>query len=413
MYIFGSRKPNVQKLVRRRDLEGLVEAASFQDIVANPNGPPFDIGVPVREEAIVAMGELGPSTGNGIVAGALRDPSDRVRVAAVQVLYARGDVEPLIEALGWLPADAGHSRQLALRAVLELAESRSARPLARALARRTGDDPIREEEVQLLKSLMGEEKCAETVHDVVEDLIVALADARAIVADRAVDLLVSLTPASTQGLIAELDAGAAPDRAALALSRIKDTRALEALVRALGHRDPRVRAESAGALGELRDPAAAEALLRATRDPEHVVRTRASRALDQIGIVAVVFGVSALMQPMIHQAVAAAQALPAAGGTLSAPSEATDAGTPEPTARPRTTRARKRPANGTTKASAKAPTRASTKASSKGASKASSKASPKASSKASTKASAKASSSKASTRAPSKTTADGPPPEEE
>ena len=332
MEILRSGRPDVKKLARREDLQGLVEAAAFQDIVSSRDGPPDDVGIPIREEAIGALGALGPSTGNETVIAALRDPSDRVRVAAVRVLYSRGEADPLMEALTWLPADTGHSRQLALRAVLELAETDRARTLAKALVRRAGDDPVGEEEAQLLKSLIDDEESAEAAQEVVEELIVALSDERDTVADRAAGLLVSLAPVSTQGLIAELDAGAVPHRAAHVLSQVKDTRALEPLWRALGHDDPRVRSESAAALGELRDPAAVEALLRATRDPEHVVRTQASRALDQIGIVAVVVGVSALMRPMIHEAIGSAEARPAVESSLPAPGATAEEGGRDPDA---------------------------------------------------------------------------------
>jgi HEAT repeat protein len=109
-----------------------------------------------------------------------------------------------------------------------------------------------------------------------------------------------LGPISTEALIDELRVGRAPHRAASALCAIGDTRALGPLVEALEHRDPRVRIESAAALGELRDPAAVEPLLRATGDPELLVRAAAGAALDGIGTVAVIFGLSALVRPMIQ-----------------------------------------------------------------------------------------------------------------
>jgi HEAT repeats len=77
------------------------------------------------------------------------------------------------------------------------------------------------------------------------------------------------------------------------------------------HRDARVRAECAGALGELRDPAAVEALIRASRDPEHRVRAQAGWALDRLGMVALVVGVSTMIRPMIREAVEAGEERPA------------------------------------------------------------------------------------------------------
>ena len=78
----------------------------------------------------------------------------------------------------------------------------------------------------------------------------------------------------------------------------------------LAHGDPRVRAECAGALGELRDPAAVDALIHASRDPEERVRSQASWALDRLGMVAVVVGVSTMLRQMILDAPAESEAQP-------------------------------------------------------------------------------------------------------
>ena len=98
--------------------------------------------------------------------------------------------------------------------------------------------------------------------------------------ERAEALLVRLGTASTDALLRELADGAAAHRAAAVLGDVKDPRALQPLVAALSHPDPRVRSQSCVALGELRDPVAIEPLLQATRDPEHEVRVIASAALN-------------------------------------------------------------------------------------------------------------------------------------
>ena len=86
------------------------------------------------------------------------------------------------------------------------------------------------------------------------------------------------------------------------LGRIKDARALEALVAALRHPSAEVRMESCVALGELRDPAASEPLLVATRDPEHLVRAGAGAALDRIGTAAIAVSVASLLRPLLEKA---------------------------------------------------------------------------------------------------------------
>ena len=319
MGLFGTSKPNVKALVRREDVEGLAEAATFRDLLPEGEGETADLGVPVREEAILALGALAAEAGNGTVSGALSDPSDRVRVAAVRVLYAREQVRPIAEALGWLPADPGHARRLALQAIAELGRADCARTLAGALVRAAGDEPIGDEEFDLLETLLETGEDTGVRGEVIAELLSALANEREAVVDRAEELLAHLAPGSLDSVIAELRSGAAPHRAAAVLGRIKDTRALDPLVEALEHRDPRVRAASAAALGELRDPAAVEPLLRATRDSEHSVRAQAGWALDRIGTLAIMVGITHLMRPMIHEAINSAGEIP-----LALPETATD-----------------------------------------------------------------------------------------
>jgi HEAT repeat protein len=305
------RAPSVHTLSLQRDVDGLVEAVGFEDLLPGSDGGTVDLGAQVREEAILALGALGPEAGNGSISGALTDASDRVRMAAVRVLHDRGESEAIAESLAWLPSEAGNSREMAIEALTDLNRPDCARTLASALVRAGGENPIAEEEQTLLLVLL--DRDSESAAGVVEELVSALSDDRAIVSQRAEDLLATLGPTSIDGVIAELRAGAAADRAAAVLGRIKATRAMDSLVEALEHSAAAVRAESAAALGELRDPAAVEPLLRATRDPDHAVRAQAGWALDRIGTVAVIVGVSHLVRPMIQEVLSPApepEALP-------------------------------------------------------------------------------------------------------
>jgi HEAT repeat protein len=304
MGILG-RKPNVESLARRKDLEGLVEATCYRELVRVSPDTVSDQGIPVRTDAILALGELGPDAGEEAVALALRDPADRVRCAAVRVLYARKQAGVLIQALRWLPADKGQSRTFAVRAILGLKESLTAAVLADALIRSEDEELLGEDDEPLIQLLLGEE-CAEETGDLIELLVSSLGDVRAIVADRAGELLLRLAPTSAEALVTELRTGPAAAEAAYVLSRMADPRTLDALVEALGHGDPRVRAESAAALGELQDPAAVKPLLSATHDADHSVRTQAGRALDRLGTAAVIVGVATLLEPIVIEAVKSA-----------------------------------------------------------------------------------------------------------
>src|SRR5918992_1504564 len=280
MALFRTGKPNVKALAKRGDDDGLVAASGYQDLIAAPDGGMLDRGAAIRTEAILA-------------------------------LFAHRAAVPLASALAWLPADHGHSRALAIRALLELRDPECAPALAVALVNATGEAPVGDDEAALLQLLVHAATGADTAADAVEELLIALADERDPVADRAEELLGLIAPVSTEGVIAELKAGAAPHRAAAVLAQIKDTRALEPLMEGLLHRDARVRAESAGALGELRDPAAVEALIHASRDPEHRVRAQAGWALDRLGMVALVVGVATMIRPIVHEAISDAEVKPA------------------------------------------------------------------------------------------------------
>jgi HEAT repeat protein len=307
MALFRTSKPKVKALAKRADEDGLVAAAGYQDLIPGPDGGMVDRGAALRQEAILALGRLAPDAGTDAIKAALYDPSDEVRIAAVRVLFAREDAPSLAAALAWLPADRGHSRHLTIRALLELRRPACAPSLARALVRAPGAGPVGDEDAALLEHLVDAGEGTDAPGEAVEELLVALTDELDPVADRAEELLALIAPLSTEGVIAELEAGAAPHRAAAVLAQIKDTRALEPLMEALLHRDARVRAESARALGELRDPAAVEALIHATRDSDHRVRARAGSALDQLGMVALVVGVSTLIRPMLLEAASEAE----------------------------------------------------------------------------------------------------------
>jgi HEAT repeat protein len=300
-----ARKPNVQSLTRREDVDGLVEAASYRELSGTSSEPARDLGVPVRVEAILALGGFDAEAGLEAVTAALRDPADRVRCAAVRVLFARTEASVLVEALRWLPADKGQSRTFALRAVHGLRESVTPAALGDALIHNEDDELLNEDELPLIHALV-EDRPAEAADELIQLLVSSLEDERGIVADRAGELLLRLAPASTEALAAELRGGPAAAEAAYILGRIADPQTLGALVEALGHDDARVRAESVSALAELRDPVAVKPLLDATHDADHAVRTQAGLALERFGTAAVIFGVAALLEPMILEAVSSA-----------------------------------------------------------------------------------------------------------
>jgi HEAT repeat protein len=304
----GERKPNIKSLVRREDVDGLLKAATYQELVSGSAGSVHDLGIPVRADAILALGTVAPEEGEQAIAAALRDPADRVRCEAVRVLHALREVEVLAQAVQVLP-EKGHSRKLAFQAILALRELVQSSTVAEALVRREDEELLGEQDAQLILGLV-EGARSGVMDEVLDLLLLALGDERGIVVDRAGEMLVRLAPESIEALVHELCTGANPSEAAYFLGRICDPRTLDPLVNALRHTDPKVRAESAAALAELQDPAAVKPLLEATGDSEHKVRSQAGAALDRMGTTAVIFGVAALLQPLIEEAAPAGAAQP-------------------------------------------------------------------------------------------------------
>jgi HEAT repeat protein len=325
----GERKPNIKSLVRREDVEGLLEAASYQDRAPTSAGAVTDFGIPVRVDALLALGTLAPERAHEAITAGLRDPADRVKCAAVRVLHALREIGVLAQALRWLPRDQGHSRELAVQAIFDLRDSVRPSTVANALIHRHDDELLGEQDAQLILALLEKEQ-ADATHEVLELLILALGDERGIVQDRASELLVRLAPESIEVLVGELRTGSNAADAAYVLGRIGDPETLAVLVKALGHRDARVRAESAAALGELQDPAAVEPLLRATHDRDDGVRSQASVALDRMGNVAVIVGVAELLRPVVREAVRAAMPRPEIEAETGAPPRAPSRGRRRP-----------------------------------------------------------------------------------
>jgi HEAT repeat protein len=318
MRFFERRKPNVKSLAKAGQVEGLVEASQYHEILSADDGAPLDAGAPIREEAILALGEAEHEADRDTVvrrlAQALTDPVDRVRCAAVMTLYRLDEPGPLIEAVARLPAGQGQAQGMAIRALVALRAPGGSAKLAETLLHRD-DEVALGEMTDVVATLIEEEGTPDGAHAVVELAVAGLGHERSAVAFRAEELLERLAPAGLDLLVEELTKRNASPRAAAILGRMKDSRALGPLVGALEHPDPRIRSQCCAALGELRDPAAAEPLLAATRDPEYEVRVRAGEALDQIGTAAIVVSVAALLRPLIEsQAPPAYPLTPATNG---------------------------------------------------------------------------------------------------
>jgi hypothetical protein len=186
--------PNIKSLVRRQDVEGLLKAASYEDLAPSSVGTVRDRGILVRANAVLALArsggrpprhQSGPwrSRGAGAMCG-------RGRPARTQ----RGGCARTIAAVaGPGPRQCPPARFA--RATIDLRKSVRPSIVADALVHREDDDPLGERDAQLILTLLeGERPVAPD--EVFELLVVALGDERGIVVDRAAEILVLLAPGS-------------------------------------------------------------------------------------------------------------------------------------------------------------------------------------------------------------------------
>jgi HEAT repeat protein len=267
-------------LAHNGDVAGLIELAG-------------DTRPRVRAAAESQLMELDARDAAQPVRAALRHRSDEVRCAAIRALCHWGDAMALAQAVSWLPPE-GRSRRLALAAVARLREPKSAPVLAGSLVAGTVREGLRQDEVELVRSLCRPAGNPETLRLVIDVLTESLEVEDEHTARRAEHILVSLGEDAVPLITASALSGAAPERAVLVLGQIGGTAASETLIHALGHPDARVRQTACATLGELRDPASVAALARATRDRNHHVRVAAASALGEIGPVVMLWGLSAL-----------------------------------------------------------------------------------------------------------------------
>ena len=91
MGLFQRRKPNVKSLAKAGKVDGLVEASQYREILVGGDGVQLDAGAPIREEAVLALGDASEDGDRELIVGrlteALEDPVDRVQCAAVMTLY--------------------------------------------------------------------------------------------------------------------------------------------------------------------------------------------------------------------------------------------------------------------------------------------------------------------------------------
>jgi HEAT repeat protein len=329
MGILRRRQPNVRRLQRAQDLEGLARALEYREFVSDKEGRRVDRGARVRAEAVEVLAKAeDPRVVDALVRG-LRDDTSYVRLKAIEAVRGRRDdrvLEALAEGVGALPlapdADALrgqlHSldpvRAKALDALLEFGDPRAPQRIAAHMIYRSGAEPLTETDEWAFRAAL-----AAMPHgggpELASSIAVLLGHERPEVRGRAQAVLRWIGHASVEPLITALQQPHLRGLAIPPLGELGDPRAVQPLLDMLSDPAPATRRAAVRALGELRHPSCVEGLMLAAHDEDHGVRTEAIEALDKLGTAAVVVAMHDVFEPMLIQlqAIARQTAIEAAG----------------------------------------------------------------------------------------------------
>jgi HEAT repeat protein len=289
-----ARRPNIGRLKRRGDLDGLVAALEHRDYARTRDGEIVEIGAPVREAAVEALADFNaPQVLEGLYA-ALRDPDAGVRGYAIARLAGRDEpevAELLARAVVDWPAGDPAGVDAAWTALAGLNRETGVAPLViRALLEADGDLPAYG--VLIYATLDASPSQAADEDEILRLLVQAVSGPDPDRAARAGVMLGWLRDRSLPALLSVVREGSSKE-ATLALARTRDRSATPALIRLLTSEDVELRRAAARGLAELRDPRAVQELVRASDDEDYDVRCAAIDAVNRLGGVAVILGVAA------------------------------------------------------------------------------------------------------------------------
>jgi HEAT repeat protein len=290
MGLLRNRRPNVRRLARRGDVDGLAAAAAFRDDLSERDGRALDLGAATRRAAVEALAGRQEPAARAALREAVVDSDDEVRATAIAAVREAGDeaaIGPLAES--WRRA----REAAALDALVSFAEPPAADAYAHALS-----DAVEPDDAESIRELLGR-----VTPEFAAALLAGLA--RQLGADdgrgeRAAALLAAAGPAAVEPAVVALSDPTGRLRAAATLGALRDTRGVAPLVTLVGDADPAARRAAVSALGDIRDARAVQALLGATRDDDFDVRAAAVDALNGLGAVAVIYSIGALVRPLLR-----------------------------------------------------------------------------------------------------------------
>ena len=206
--LFRRRKPNVQRLRREGDIRGLAAALNYREHRPGPDGRPIDMGVGVRLDAALALSEFYGQEVTEALTGALADPNEHVRFAALRGLRVAGSpsgAEPLLHWLVITPDESeSRCREEALAALLELPSDHLPEKFAQTLIELTSA-PVTPDHPRTLRTLLeADPRGSEAGRAVAESVIDHLEADSPAATERAAVVLECVAAEATSLLIAAL-----------------------------------------------------------------------------------------------------------------------------------------------------------------------------------------------------------------
>lgn len=298
MRLFQRRKPNVPRLRRRGNLDGLRAALRHRETVLDDEGTEWDVSVDTRIAAAEALSHFNGLEVADDLAEALDDPQPEVQLAAVEAISRLGihvAVERLMDLVVGREREAGEVSARALDLLAEWHVESSPEVFAEKLLQ-PGSPTLEDRHRHALDRMLAVDPRGAAAHEAVVTTVIATLQepAKETAEDCAERILRWLGSPAVDRVVEALGDGAAPAVLRMA-GRLGDARALDPLVHCLDSTDPEQRRSAALAVGALNHTRAVPELLMATQDSEQSVRDAASAALNRMGMSAVIVGVASLV----------------------------------------------------------------------------------------------------------------------
>jgi HEAT repeat protein len=291
------RRPNIQRLARRRDTRRLADALSYHDYWIDQHARVFDLGASTRRDAALALATVGDDGAPGVdvgaaLIGALADRSGEVRRAAAIALGVRSEdraVVPLLDGVlgSTRPLD-DRFQSAALAALLRMNASVVARTVVEFVVGRSCDV---EQAREVLRAVLAA-GTPEALRSATDAAGSALVRSGSRAQDRAADVLTWIGADGIPALVTAVQQDDVCVPAIRALGTLRATDCVDVLATHLSDDDPEVRRATAAALGEISDPRAGSLLIEAAQDPDYGVRAAAIAAVQQLGPLATATDVS-------------------------------------------------------------------------------------------------------------------------